>query len=67
MIDASQRMSQINSQGGDGAERYIIGVAKMIISACLSVRALIMVHRMILESEFPVVLTRNQKPLKGSY
>jgi hypothetical protein len=50
----------------DGAERYIIRVAKMIISACLSVRALIMVHRMILEPEFSVVLTRNQKPFKGS-
>ena len=49
----------------DEEKRYIIGVTKtMILLAQVSVRLLTMVHRMILESEFPVVLitTRNQKP-----
>ena len=45
-----------------------IPVAKMMMmSAHVSVRALSLVDMMILEPEFPVVLTRNQKPLKGSY
>jgi hypothetical protein len=38
----------------------------MMLLAQVSVRLLTMVHRMILESEFPVVLTttRNQKPME---